>query len=31
MDKYEDDLNGTRKIIARIIDWYSHNKTEVKK
>lgn len=31
MDKYEDDLNGTRKIIAKIIDWYSHNKTEVKK
>jgi len=31
MDKYEDDLNGTRKIITRIIDWYSHNKTEVKK
>ena len=31
LSKHEDDLNGTRKIIARIIEWYSHNKTEVQK
>ena len=27
LEKYEDDLNGTRKIIARIIDWYTATKT----
>lgn len=31
LHKHEDDLNGTRKIIARIIDWYSTNKNEVQK
>ncbi|OPY31071.1 MAG: FAD synthase [Methanomassiliicoccales archaeon PtaU1.Bin124] len=31
LSKHEDDLNGTRKIITRIIDWYSTNKSEVQK
>lgn len=26
LSKYEDDLNGTRKIIQRIIDWYTFKK-----
>ena len=29
LQKHEDDLNGTRKIINRIIDWYSTNKSQV--
>jgi FAD synthetase len=31
LEKHEDDLNGTRKIINRIIDWYSINKGQVEK
>jgi FAD synthetase len=31
LEKHEDDLNGTRKIINRIIDWYSINKEQVEK
>jgi len=27
LSKYEDDLNGTRKIIQKIIDWYTFKKT----
>jgi len=26
LSKYEDDLNGTRKIIQKIVDWYSFKK-----
>ncbi|MEM3058900.1 MAG: hypothetical protein QXN93_02315, partial [Methanomassiliicoccales archaeon] len=26
LSKYEDDLNGTRKIIQKIIDWYTFKK-----
>jgi FAD synthetase len=31
LEKFEDDLNGTRKIINRIIDWYSINKEQMEK
>lgn len=27
LSKYEDDLNGTRKIIQKIVDWYTFKKT----
>jgi FAD synthetase len=26
LSKYEDDLNGTRKIIQKIVDWYTFKK-----
>jgi FAD synthetase len=29
LTKHEDDLNGTRKIISKIIDWYTINKSKV--
>ena len=31
LEKHEDDLNGTRKIIGRIIDWYTVNKDQMDK
>jgi FAD synthetase len=31
LEKHEDDLNGTRKIIGRIIDWYTVNKDQMEK
>lgn len=30
LSKHGEDLNGTRKIIGKIIDWYSENKAAVK-
>ena len=30
LSKHGEDLNGTRKIIGKIIDWYSQNKATVK-
>jgi len=30
MSKHGEDLNGTRKIIGKIIDWYSSNQSKVK-
>jgi FAD synthetase len=30
LSKHGEDLNGTRKIIGKIIDWYSQNKAAVK-
>lgn len=29
LSKHEDDLNGTRKIIARIVDWYTQDSKRV--
>jgi len=30
MSKHGEDLNGTRKIIGKIIDWYTNNQSKVK-
>ncbi|HNU35357.1 MAG TPA: FAD synthase, partial [Methanomassiliicoccales archaeon] len=30
LSKHGEDLNGTRKIIGKIIDWYSKNQSKVK-